>query len=47
MECLPNGVRYRLSGVDNAWVQEEPEARKMLENAARRLCGWQSPASSE
>jgi hypothetical protein len=32
---LPNGLRYlRVAGVDNAWEQEKPEARKMLENAA-------------
>ena len=33
-------------GVDSAWEQEKLEARKMLENAARRPCGRQSPASS-
>jgi len=27
------------AGVDSAWEQEKLEARKMLENAARRPCG--------
>jgi hypothetical protein len=45
--CCPlrcNGERFSLltceAGVDSAWKQEEPEAKKMLENAA------ESPASS-
>src|SRR5215207_6223189 len=34
------------AGVNYAWEQYKLEARKMLENAARRPYGWQSPASS-
>jgi hypothetical protein len=33
--CLPtDGVTCVWVGVDSAWEQEKPEARKMLENAA-------------
>jgi len=40
------GVTCVWAGVDNAWEQEKPEARKMLENAAEshtsgaRFVGW-------
>jgi len=37
---LTAGVTGAGAGVDSAWEQEKPEARKMLENAA------ESPASS-
>ena len=32
--CPTVGVTGAGAGVDNAWEQEKPEARKMLENAA-------------
>jgi len=32
MSKPPNGERYWQVGVDSAWEQEKPEARKILEN---------------
>ena len=32
MSKPPNGWRYWQVGVDSAWEQEKPEARKILEN---------------